>query len=63
MTKRIEVEIRAFISENQYKKLLLYFKKNSELVTEDNQETIYFDCKEDLRIQRNNNSSKIWYLS
>ena len=58
--KNIEVEIRAFVSEIQYKKLLSFFKKNAELVKEDNQETIYFDCPQDLRIQKNDFTSKIW---
>lgn len=56
----IEVEIRSFISQSQYNKLLNFFKSNSELVKEDKQETIYFDSKEDLRIQKNNFTSKIW---
>jgi len=57
--KNIEVEVRSFISKEQYKKLLDFFKKNSDMITEnDNQETFYFD--QDLRIQRNNFFSKIW---
>lgn len=34
--------------------------QKGKLVKEDLQETIYFDCKEDLRIQKNNFYSKIW---
>lgn len=60
MNKNIEVEIRAFISPKEYLNLLKFFKKNFKLVKEDNQETIYFDCDKDLRIQRNNFTSKIW---
>jgi len=56
----IEVEIRSFISEQQYNSLLIFFKKNSKFIKEDYQETFYFDCKEDLRIQKNNFYSKIW---
>ena len=59
--KNIEVEVRSFISKGQYEKLLDFFKKNSKMIKEnDNQETFYFDCDQDLRIQRNNFFSKIW---
>ena len=58
--KNIEVEIRAFVSEQEYNELLEFFKQNAELIKEDLQETHYFDCKEDLRIQKNNAGSKIW---
>lgn len=57
---RIEIEIRSFISKEQYEKLLELFKENAEFVKEDFQETHYFDCDEDLRIQKNNFGSKIW---
>ena len=56
----IEVEIRSFISKEQYETLLTFFRKNSKFLEEDYQETFYFDCPQDLRIQRNNNYSKIW---
>jgi len=55
-----EVEIRSFISRNQYNELLKFFKKEGKFVNEDYQETYYFDSKEDLRIQRNKFFSKIW---
>ncbi|MBT3304616.1 CYTH domain-containing protein [Candidatus Woesearchaeota archaeon] len=55
----IEVEIKSFISKEQYDTLLDFFKTNAELEKEDYQETFYFDCKEDLRIQKNNLYSKI----
>jgi predicted adenylyl cyclase CyaB len=58
--KNIEVEIRSFITKEQYEKLLKFFRKNATLVKEDYQETYYFDTKDDLRIQRNNFFSKIW---
>lgn len=60
MKNNIEIEIRSFVSKKQYEKLLIFFKKNSELLKEDNQETIYYDCPQDLRIQKNNFFSKIW---
>lgn len=58
--KTIEVEIRAFISKEKYYSLLKFFKKNASLIKRDKQETIYFDSKKDLRIQKNNFTSKIW---
>jgi len=56
----IEVEVRSFISEDKYRELLEFFKDKGEFVSEDYQETFYFDCDEDLRIQRNNTYSKVW---
>ena len=56
----IEVEIRSFITKEDFEKLLEFFRENSELVKEDFQETLYFDCEEDLRIQKNNLGAKIW---
>jgi len=56
----IEVEIRSFISKERYEQLLEFFRQNAQLNNEDYQETFYFDCEEDLRIQRNNSYSKIW---
>ena len=56
----IEVEIRSFISEKQYKDLIEFFNKNSQFLNEDFQETYYFDTKDDIRIQRNNFFAKIW---
>jgi len=58
--KNIEIELRSFISEEDYYKLLEYFNSNAELVKDDFQETHYFDCEEDLRIQKNNFGAKIW---
>lgn len=58
--KNIEVEIRSFITKEKYGELLDFFRKEGEFVSEDYQETYYFDTKEDLRIQKNNFYSKIW---
>lgn len=58
--KNIEVEIRSFISKEKFEELLKFFKQNAELVKEDFQETNYFNCEQDLRIQKNNKGSKIW---
>lgn len=57
---KTEVEVRAFITKAQYNKLIKFFNKNSQFLKEDNQETIYFSGKEDLRIQRNSFFSKVW---
>jgi len=56
----IEVEVRSFITEDKYKELIDFFIKEGKFVSEDYQETFYFDCDEDLRIQRNNTYSKVW---
>lgn len=58
--KNIEVEIRSFITEEQHNRLLLFFSENAQFVKEDLQETHYFDCPEDIRIQKNNKGGKIW---
>jgi len=56
----IEVEIRSFVSKDQYDRLMEFFNRNAKFVKEDYQETYYFDTKEDLRIQKNNFFSKVW---
>lgn len=56
----IEVEVRAFITEKQYKQLTDFFDKNAELVIDDEQETHYLSGNKDLRIQKNKRHSKIW---
>lgn len=58
--ENIEVEIRSFISKEKYEELLEFFKQNTEFEKEDFQETHYFDCEQDLRIQKNKKGSKIW---
>ena len=56
----IEVEVRSFITKDQYDRLLDFFKKNAVLINEDDQETHYFDCEKDIRIQKNQHYAKIW---
>ena len=58
--KHIEVEIRSFISKEEYERFLTFFRANAKFLTEDYQETYYFDCPQDVRIQRNDHFSKIW---
>jgi predicted adenylyl cyclase CyaB len=60
MESNIEVEIRSFITEDQYKTLVKFFEENSIKVKDDFQETHYFNCKEDLRIQKNSSGAKVW---
>jgi predicted adenylyl cyclase CyaB len=56
----IEAEIRSFISEQEYSRLLEFFKEQCEQFSEDTQETHYFDTPVDLRIQQNETYAKIW---
>ncbi len=56
----IEVEVRSFISPEKYLELLSFFHREGTFLSEDEQETYYFDAQQDLRIQRNNTHSKIW---
>ena len=56
----VEVEIRAFIDEKKYENLLDFFSENSKKIDEEEQETHYFNTKEDVRIQETNTYSKIW---
>jgi predicted adenylyl cyclase CyaB len=58
-----EVEIRSFISKDKYFELVNYFNNNANFLKESDQETHYFDCDKDLRIQKNNDYSKIWLKS
>ncbi len=60
MDKPIEVEIRVFISREQHQALLQFFRQQGQFLYEDEQMTYYFDCGEDLRIQKSNFYSKIW---
>jgi predicted adenylyl cyclase CyaB len=57
----IEVEVRSFVSCEKYDELKEFFGDNAELVSSDEQETHYFDCKHDLRIQKNEHYSKVWF--
>jgi len=56
----IEVELRSLISEEKYRELIEFFSKEGKFLNEDEQTTYYFDCPEDLRIQKNKFYSKIW---
>ena len=56
----IETEVRSFITPSQYKRLLGYFKKNAKSLARENQITYYFSGPHDLRIQKSNDSAKLW---
>lgn len=60
---KIEIEIQSFITKEQYENLMNFFEQNSKFVKEDYQETFYFDENSNLRIQRSNDSAKLWYKS
>jgi len=60
MAKNIEVEIRSFISPEQYKRLISFFTEKGIFLNEDEQVTHYFNSKEDLRIQKNKFYAKVW---
>ncbi|MCX6765548.1 MAG: CYTH domain-containing protein [Candidatus Moranbacteria bacterium] len=59
--RNIEVEIRSFISKEEYDELLKFFEERGKLISKDKQETYYFKGLWDLRIQKNNFYSKIWF--
>lgn len=56
----IEVEFRSFISKEQYVRLLEFFKREGKLISEDEQESWYFEAPVDVRIQRSTTGAKIW---
>ncbi len=55
----IEVEIRSFISKEQFAQLITVFQEQGQFINTDEQETFYFQAKQDLRIQRNSYFTKI----
>ncbi|MCK5490592.1 MAG: class IV adenylate cyclase [Candidatus Pacebacteria bacterium] len=57
----IEVEVRSFITDDQYKILLSILRFNGEFIRELNEETIYFSGDKDLRLRRNKKDAYIIY--
>jgi predicted adenylyl cyclase CyaB len=55
-----EIEVRSFISNEEYEKLLKMLKNSGKFVEENFQITVYLDCKKDLRLQKNIHHAKIW---
>lgn len=58
--KNIEIEIRSLIDEENYKKLLRFFKKEGRLISQENQTSYYLSGENDLRIQKSDSYAKIW---
>jgi predicted adenylyl cyclase CyaB len=56
----VEVEVRSFISGDEYNRLMKFFKDNAEFLGEDDQVTFYFSGDEDIRIQKNSKFAKVW---
>lgn len=56
----MEVEIRSFISQEQYDRLLHDLRQKATTLGEEDQETWYFDCEQDLRIQKSTTYAKVW---
>ena len=56
----IEVELRSFLTKEQYDSLVCLFETYGNKIKEDEQITYYFSGAQDLRIQKSKNYSKIW---
>ncbi len=56
----IEVELRSFVTPEEYERLFELFKREGEFLGTDEQETHYFEAPIDVRIQRNSRGAKIW---
>ena len=55
----IEVEVRSFVTDDQYRNLLSKLKVNTEFIKEINEETIYFSGDKDLRLRKNKNEAQL----
>jgi predicted adenylyl cyclase CyaB len=60
MEKRVEVEIRSFLTPERHAVLIERLKLEGEFLGEDEQVTWYFDGPQDLRIQKNRRYAKVW---
>lgn len=56
-----EVEVRSFITDQEFGRLKDYFDVHADFEGQDEQVTYYFDAPQDVRIQRNSSHAKIWY--
>ncbi|MEA3248811.1 MAG: CYTH domain-containing protein [Patescibacteria group bacterium] len=56
----VECEVRSFIDADKLAELDAKFREEGEFLGEEHQETHYFDCEQDLRIQRSDSGSKVW---
>ena len=56
----VEVELRSFVTDDEYDRLLGFFSFNAKDLGEDEQVTFYFDAPQDVRIQLNSQYAKLW---
>jgi len=56
----VECEIRSFIEADKLAELDARFRAEGEYLGEERQETHYFDCTQDLRIQQSDSGAKLW---
>lgn len=56
----VECEVRSFIDADRLAGLDVKFRAEGEFLGEERQETHYFDCPQDLRIQRSDTGAKLW---
>lgn len=56
----VECEVRSFIDAAKFAELYDFFVANASYVGEEEQETRYFDCPQDLRIQKGRSHAKVW---
>lgn len=56
-----EVELRSFIGDADYTRLVDYFRTHAQPQGVDDQVTHYLDVPQDVRIQSNSSYAKIWY--
>lgn len=55
----IEVELKLIVTDKQYEMLKEFFDNNANFIQENEEETQYLDCKEDLRLFKSQEHSKI----
>jgi uncharacterized protein YjbK len=58
-----EVEVRSFISNEEYERLLGVMERGAEFLGEDEQTTYYLSGEQDLRIQKGSSHAKVWMKS
>ncbi len=56
----VECEVRSFIDADRLAELDAKFRDEGEFLGEEHQETHYFDCEQDLRIQQSDGGAKLW---
>ena len=56
-----EVEVRTFITNEDYDRLLRFFKENAEYRGRREEETLYFDCDHDIRLRRTGDEVKVMF--